>query len=117
MRPIRRIGANDINARVVIHGGIAYVSGIVADDKKLDVAGQTTQILAKIDGHLADAGTSRHRLLSATIWLSDMSKKDELNAVWTKWIDRASAPARACIGAELSSASTLVEIMVTAAID
>lgn len=117
MRPIKRIGANDINARVVVHGGIAYVSGIVADDKALDVTGQTKQILARIDGHLADAGTSKHRLLSATIWLSDMSKKDELNAVWTRWIDRASVPARACVGAELSSASTLVEIMVTAAVD
>lgn len=117
MRPIKRIGANDINARVVVHGGVAYVSGIVADDKTLDVAGQTKQILARIDGHLADAGTSKHRLLSATIWLSDMSKKDELNAVWTKWIDRASVPARACVGAELSSASTLVEIMVSAAVD
>lgn len=116
MRPITRIGANDINARVVIHAGIAYVSGIVADDKSADVAGQTRQILSRIDRHLADAGTSKHRLLSATIWMSDMSKKDDLNAVWTKWIDAASAPARACVGAELSSSSTLVEIMVTAAV-
>lgn len=117
MRPITRIGGNSINARVVIHGGIAYVSGIVADDKSADAAGQTKQILARIDKHLADAGTSKYRLLSATIWLSDMSKKDELNKVWSAWIDPASPPVRACVGAELSSATTLVEIMVTAAID
>lgn len=117
MRPITRIGGNAINARVVIHGGIAYVSGIVADDKSADVAGQTKQILGRIDKHLADAGTSKYRLLSATIWLSDMSKKDDLNKVWSAWIDPANPPVRACVGAELSSASTLVEIMVTAAID
>jgi enamine deaminase RidA (YjgF/YER057c/UK114 family) len=117
MRPITRIGGNAINARVVIHGGIAYVSGIVADDKKADVAAQTKQILARIDKHLADAGTSKYRLLSATIWLSDMSKKDALNEVWSAWIDPANPPVRACVGAELSSASTLVEIMVTAAIN
>lgn len=117
MRPITRIGGNAINARVVIHGGIAYLSGLVADDKTLDVAGQTRQILARIDKHLADAGTTKQRLLSAVVWLSDMSKKEELNAVWSAWIDPDNPPVRACIGAELSSASTLVEIMVTAAID
>lgn len=117
MRPITRIGTNAINARVVIHGGIAYVSGIVADDKSADVAGQTKQILAKIEKHLADAGTSKYRLLSTTIWLSDMSKKDDLNKVWSAWLEPSIVPVRACVGAELSSATTLVEIMVTAAID
>lgn len=117
MRPITRIGGNAINARVVIHGGIAYLSGIVADDKSADVAGQTKQILGRIDKHLADAGTSKYRLLAATIWLSDMSKKDDLNKVWSAWIDQANPPVRACVGAELSSSTTLVEIMVTAAID
>ncbi len=117
MRTITRIGGNSINARVVMHGGVAYVSGIVADDKSADVAGQTKQILARIDKHLADAGTSKYRLLAATIWLADMTKKDDLNAVWSAWIDPANPPVRACVGATLSSASTLVEIMVTAAID
>jgi enamine deaminase RidA (YjgF/YER057c/UK114 family) len=114
---IKRFGGNAINARVVVHNHVAYVSGIVADDKSKGVADQTRQILAKIDKHLADAGTSRTKLLSATIWLTDMSRKDELNEVWSAWIDPAHPPARACVGAELSSASTLVEIMVTAAVD
>jgi enamine deaminase RidA (YjgF/YER057c/UK114 family) len=117
MRPIKRLGGNAINARVVMHGGVAYLSGIVADDKTQDTAGQTRQILARIDGHLADAGTSKYRLLSAVVYLSDMTKKDEMNAVWSAWIDGANPPARACVGVELASKSTLVEIMVTAAID
>ncbi len=117
MRAIERIGGNAINARVVVHGGIAYLSGIVADDKSQPVAGQTKQILAKIEKHLTDARTTKSRLLSATIWVSDMTKKDELNEVWSAWIDPANPPVRACVGAELSSATTLVEIMVTAAVD
>ena len=117
MRPITRLGGNAINARSVVHGGIAYLSGIVADDKSADLAGQTRQILARIDGHLADAGTSKHRLLSAVVYLADMSRKEELNAVWSAWIDPANPPVRACVGAELASAATLVEIMVTAAVD
>ena len=117
MRPITRLGGNAINARVAIHGGVAYVSGIVADDKSLDVAGQTRQILARIDRHLADASTHKSRLLSAVVYLSDMKQKDALNAVWSAWIDPANPPVRACVGAQLSSATTLVEIMVTAAVD
>ena len=117
MRPITRLGGNAINARVVAHGGVAYLSGIVADDKSADTAGQTRQILARIDQHLADAGTSKHRLLSAVVYLSDMSKKEEMNAVWSAWLDQASVPARACVGVDLATKTTLVEIMVTAAID
>jgi enamine deaminase RidA (YjgF/YER057c/UK114 family) len=114
---ITRMGGNNINARVVVHNKVAYLSGIVADDKSLDVAGQTRQILAKIDKHLADAGTSKSKLLSALVWLSDMKRKDDLNAVWSAWIDLDNPPVRACVGAELSSATTLVEIMVTASVD
>jgi enamine deaminase RidA (YjgF/YER057c/UK114 family) len=117
MRKITRLGGNQINARVVIHGGVAYLSGIVADDKSADITGQTRQILAKIDKHLADAGTSKSRLLSALVWLNDMSNKDAMNEVWSAWIDLENPPVRACVGADLSSASTLIEIMVTAAVD
>ena len=117
MRPITRLGGNAINARVVKHGGVAYLSGIVADDKSADVAGQTREVLGKIDKHLADAGTSKSRLLSAVVYLPDMTRKEEMNAVWSAWIDRDNPPVRACVGAELSSATTLVEIMVTAAVD
>ncbi|MGE3710186.1 MAG: RidA family protein [Hyphomicrobiaceae bacterium] len=117
MRPIKRLGGNAINARVVMHGGIAYLSGIVADDKSAGIQQQTREILAKIDKHLADAGTSKSRLLSALIWLNDMQNKDAMNEVWSSWIDLDNPPVRACVGADLSSASTLIEIMVTAAID
>jgi enamine deaminase RidA (YjgF/YER057c/UK114 family) len=117
MRSITRLGGNEVNARVVIHGGVAYVSGIVADDKSADLAGQTRQVLARIDKHLAEAGTSKSRLLSAVVYLPDMAKKEEMNGVWSAWIDPKSPPARACVGAELSSATTRVEIMVTAAVD
>ena len=99
MRPIKRLGGNAINARVVIHGGVAYVSGIVAGDKSADITGQTRQVLAMIDKHLADAGTSKARLLSAVVYLPDMAMKDAMNAVWSAWIDTTNPPARACVGA------------------
>ena len=117
MRPITRQGGNTINARVVMHGGIAYLSGLVADDKSAGIQDQTRQILEKIDKHLADAGTNKSRLLSALVWLNDMTNKNAMNEVWSAWIDLDNPPVRACVGADLSSADTLIEIMVTAAVD
>ena len=113
---IDRIGPGPINTRVVVHNNVAYLSGLVADDKSAGMADQTKQILAKIDKHLADAGTNKSRLLSATVYLSDMSRKSEMNEVWSAWIDPANPPARTTVGVELSSPETLIEITVTAAI-
>ena len=117
MQPITRHGGNAINARYVTHAGIVYLSGLVADDKSAGIKEQTSQILSKIDKLLSDAGTDKSRLLSALIWLNDMTNKDAMNEVWSAWMDHDNPPVRACVGAELSSATTLIEIMVTAAKD
>lgn len=113
---IERIGLGPVNSRVVKHAGVAYLSGIVADDKAADIVGQTRQILARIDRLLADAGTSRSRLLWATVYMADLTQKEALNEVWCAWIDPANPPVRTCVGATLTP-RTLVEIMVTAAVD
>ena len=59
-------------SQAVVHGDTVYLAGQVADDGTADVAGQTKQILAKIDGLLAEAGSDKSKLLSATIWLADI---------------------------------------------
>lgn len=113
---IERLGLGPVNSRVVKHAGVAYLSGIVADDKSADIAGQTRQVLAKIDRLLADAGTSKSRLLWSTVYMADLAEKDAMNEVWCAWIDPANPPVRTCVGASLT-ARTLIEIMVTAAAD
>ena len=40
------------------------------------------EILSIIDGHLAKAGTDKSKLLSATIYLTDIKTFGEMNAVW-----------------------------------
>lgn len=111
---IKRIEPREWNSRAVVHGNLVFCSGIVAEDKSLPMKGQTEQVLRKIDSVLAAAGTDKSRILSATVYMADASRKDEMNEAWMAWVDRANLPARCAVGAVLTP-GTLVEIMVTAA--
>ena len=78
------------------------------------LAGQTRRSLAAIDRNLAEAGSDRTRLLSATVYLTDIAGKAEMDAVWCEWIgDAQNWPQRACVQAPLAPGS-LVEITVIA---
>ncbi len=79
------------------------------------VKGQTEQVLKKIDTLLTSVGSSRSKLLSATVWLANMGTYDEMNAAWDTWVDPANTPARATVEARLASPKYLVEIAATAA--
>lgn len=103
-----------ILSRAVVHGGIAYLCGVTPDAVG-DIRVETRQVLARIDELLAKAGTSRSRLLTAQIWLSDMANFAAMNEIWNAWVDALHPPARACVRADLVRGCT-VEIMVTAAL-
>lgn len=111
---IERIQPGAWNSRAVAHGGLVFLSGMVADDKSLSMKGQTQQVLARIDDALAAAGTDKSHILTATVYLADMARKDEMNEAWMAWMDRENPPARAAVGTALTP-GTLVEIMVCAA--
>lgn len=113
---IKRISVGPRLAGAVIHNGVAWLSGQVPDDRSLDCAGQTRQVLAKIDAVLAEAGSDKSRLLSAQIWLKDISADfAAMNQAWVEWLPEGAAPARATTEANLASPDVLVEIMLTAA--
>ena len=95
--------------------GLVFVAGQVADDLAAGIEGQTQQVLAKIDGLLAKAGTSKSKIVSANVWVTDVRNREGMNAVWTKWIDPKNLPARATVEAKLADSRMLVEIMVTCA--
>jgi enamine deaminase RidA (YjgF/YER057c/UK114 family) len=99
----------------VIHNNTVYLAGQVNGDEPT-TKGQTEAILKKIDSLLAAAGSSKSKLLSATIYIVDMSKFNEMNAAWDAWVDPMNTPARATVEAKLASTKYLVEIMVVAAI-
>ena len=80
------------------------------------VTEQTKEVLSIIDGHLAKAGTDKSKLLSATIYLTDMDSFADMNAVWDGWVSPGNTPARATVQARLAAPRYNVEIMVMAAL-
>ena len=115
MTDIRRIQPGSRMSEAVIHGGKVYTCGIVADAAMgKSVLEQTRDILQQIDALLKSAGSDKTRILKANIWMSDISKFDQMNQAWDEWVDRGNPPRRACIGAVLDG-KDLIEILITAA--
>ncbi len=112
---IERINAGSRMSQAVVHGDTVYLAGLTADDTAADVKGQTKQILDKIDALLAKAGTDKSKILSANIWLTDISTWSQMNEVWDVWVSKGNTPARATVEAKLAAPGLKVEIMVQAA--
>ncbi|MDX1515045.1 MAG: RidA family protein [Gammaproteobacteria bacterium] len=113
---IERLHKGPRMSQVVKHGDTVYLAGQVAlDAKGAPVAEQTKNILQRIDSLLDEAGTSKAKILSATIWLSDIGTFNEMNSVWDAWIDPDNPPARACVESTLAAPEFTVEIGVIAA--
>ncbi|MCA8869884.1 MAG: RidA family protein [Rhodobacteraceae bacterium] len=111
---INRMGKSARMSQAVVHGGVVYLAGQVG--KGDSVTAQTREVLANVDKWLAEVGTSKSNILSATVWITDMADFAEMNAVWDAWVDPANPPARACTEAALATPEYKVEVMVTAAI-
>ena len=114
---IERIDAGPRMSQAVVYGGVVYTAGQVANTKGGQSYGeQTEEILSQIDAVLAKAGTDKSKLLKATIWITDMSRFDEMNEVWDAWVSPGNAPVRACVESKLALPKFDVEIMVEAAV-
>jgi enamine deaminase RidA (YjgF/YER057c/UK114 family) len=113
---VKRLHVGPRLSQVAVHGDTVYTAGIVADDSGADVAGQTGQILDKIDRYLREAGSDKTRIVSATIWLADMKDFAEMNSVWDMWVPKGNTPPRACVESRLATPAYKVEIRVIAAI-
>jgi enamine deaminase RidA (YjgF/YER057c/UK114 family) len=113
---ITRLQAGPRMSQAVIHGATIYLAGQVPDQAKgKSVGEQTREILAKIDGLLAEAGSDKTKILSTTIYLADIGTFAEMNAVWDAWIPPGHTPARATVEAKLAAPPYTVEIACIAA--
>lgn len=115
---IQRLHSGPRMSQIVIHNQIVYLAGQVDEtDSRGSVAHQTSVILKQIDQLLAEAGTDKSELLTATIYLTDMSQFDLMNQVWEAWVSSGNAPTRATVGVtELAGDAYQVEIVVSAAL-
>jgi enamine deaminase RidA (YjgF/YER057c/UK114 family) len=112
---IQRLHMGPRMSQAVVHGNTVYLAGQVAGDPGADVAGQTRQVLAAIDALLAEAGTDKTRILSATIYLADIGTFAQMNSAWDTWVPAGHTPARATVEAKLAAPQYRVEIQVVAA--
>ncbi len=116
MSDIKRFGVGARLSEATVHNGTVYLAGQVADDATADIKGQTEQVLAQIDALLAQAGSSKTRILRAQIFLANMNDFAGMNAAWERWVPAGQTPARATVQAALAKPEWKVEIVVTAAV-
>jgi enamine deaminase RidA (YjgF/YER057c/UK114 family) len=113
---ITRLQAGSRMSQAVVHDSTIYLAGQVADQMKgKSVADQTSEILGKIDSLLAEAGSDKTKILSATVYLADIATFAEMNAAWDAWVPAGDAPARATVEAKLAAPAYTVEIACIAA--
>ena len=115
---IQRIDSGTRMSQLVIHNNIAYLAGQVDETSVIGrpAGEQTANILKQIEAYLEKAGTDKTKLLTATIYITDMADFGAMNAAWEAWISPQGLPTRATVEAKLAGPEFTVEIVVTAAI-
>ena len=112
---IQRFHVGKRLSEMAVHNNTIYLAGQVADDPSQDITGQAQQVLASIDRLLAEAGSDKTKILSTTIYITDMAEFPAMNAVWDSWVPQGHTPPRATVEAKLARPAFKVEIQVIAA--
>ena len=115
MSKIERFGVAKRWCAAASFNGFVFVGGHAPRETRGQaLALQTAEVLKLLDLTLAEMGSSKEAILGAQIFLSDLSKAAEMNAVWDEWVAPGNPAARACVQAVLG-AGIDIEITATAA--
>lgn len=98
----------------VVHNDTVYLTGQVGSPN-VPVAEQARQALDKVDALLAQAGSSKEKILHVTLVLDDIRHYNDVNEVWDDWVAKDHAPARSTLEGRLATPGLLVEFIVVAA--
>jgi len=112
---LERFVATPLMHRLVAHGDMLHVAGILASDLSQGMEGQTTEALTTIGALLTARGSGKDRILSATAYVTDLGRKEEMNCAWQAFFSPDELPTRATIGVADLGPGVLIEIVVTAA--
>ena len=97
----------------IFNGLIHFVE--VPSVSEASIVAQTNDLLAAADATLLATGSRKDRILMATIYLTSFDNKAEFDRIWEGWLAPETAPARACVRADLARPDMLVEIAFVAA--
>lgn len=105
------------NQAVVATGQMLFLAGQIAIDPRInnivytdDITKQTEQVMANLSAILQEAGAGWTNVVKTTVYLKDMNDFAAMNAVYAKYFDSATAPARACVEVSRLPKDVLVEI-------
>lgn len=103
-------------SKAVVYGNFVFLSGqVAAASAGGSVTNQTRETLEIIDTILAEVGTDKNRIISATIYLTDITTFDEMNDAWNVWVSKSNPPARTTVEARPPKPEYKVEITIIAA--
>lgn len=105
------------NQAIAATGQFIFVAGQIPLDPETgaivggdDVAQQTEQSIANLRAILTAAGVTLQDVVKTTVFLADMNDFAAMNAVYAKYFEEASAPARACVEVSRLPKDVRVEI-------
>ncbi len=101
-------------SRAVVHDGLVHAVS-VSPMKTPDLYVQSTAALRFLTDSLEAAGSGKDRILSLTVYLTDIGDKAAFNRAWDEWVDVRNPPMRACVGVALEG-DDLVELVAVAAV-
>jgi enamine deaminase RidA (YjgF/YER057c/UK114 family) len=110
----RFVGLTPTRSRAVVHDDLVFTVAVAPDPVSASMYEQSVKALARIDESLALFGSDKSKILTAIVYIADMTRKGEMNRAWDEWVDTKNPPMRACLGVELEPPH-IVEIVVTAA--
>ena len=90
-------------SQAIAVGSFLFVSGQIPLDPQTnqivseDISQQTEQAIANLAAILQAAGASIADVVKTTVFLADLNDFGAMNAVYARWFDEATAPARACV--------------------
>jgi 2-iminobutanoate/2-iminopropanoate deaminase len=98
-------------------GAMVFCSGQVALDPATgaivgggDVTQEAEQVMKNLEAVLSAAGASFKDVVKTTVFLTDMQDFATVNAVYARYFDEATAPARACVQVSVLPKNVKVEI-------
>ncbi|MBW4516692.1 MAG: RidA family protein [Timaviella obliquedivisa GSE-PSE-MK23-08B] len=105
------------NQAIAATGTLIFVAGQIALDPVTgevvgegDVVQQTEQAIANLKAILAAAGVTLADVVKTSVFLVNMNDFAAMNAVYAKYFDEATAPARACVEVSRLPKDVQVEI-------
>ncbi|MBW4569951.1 MAG: RidA family protein [Tolypothrix carrinoi HA7290-LM1] len=105
------------NQAIAVSGELVFVAGQIPLDAGSgdiigvgDVTQQTQQVMANLEAILNASGAGFDDVVKTTVFLADMNDFAAMNAVYAKYFDEATAPARACVQVSRLPKDVLVEI-------